>query len=102
MSEPILVTAPRPRSLASIFNFLGIVAIHFGTVVAFTRGFSWKLVLLALATYWIRMFAITGVYHRYFAHRSYKTSRAFQLFLAILGCSATQKGPLWWAGTHRI
>ena len=47
------------------------------------------------------MFGITGGYHRYFAHKSYKTSRAFQFVLAWLACSATQKGPLWWAGTHR-
>ena len=29
-----------------------------------------------LALYFIRMFAITGFYHRYFSHRSFKTSRA--------------------------
>ena len=49
----------------------------------------------------LRVFGITGGYHRYFAHKSYKTSRAFQFVLAFLGCSATQKGPLWWCGTHR-
>ena len=58
------------------------------------------LVLLA-ATFYARMFGITGGYHRYFAHKTYKTSRAFQLVLAVLGCSSTQKGPLWWAGNHR-
>ena len=47
------------------------------------------------------MFGITGGYHRYFAHRSYKTSRVFQFVLAWLGCSAVQKGPLWWAAHHR-
>ena len=40
-------------------------------------------------------------YHRYFAHRSYRTSRVFQFFMACLGCSALQKGPLWWAAHHR-
>ncbi len=58
------------------------------------------LILLA-ATYLVRMFGITGVYHRYFSHRSYKTSRPMQFLLACLGCSAMQKGPLWWAGHHR-
>jgi stearoyl-CoA desaturase (delta-9 desaturase) len=47
------------------------------------------------------MFGITGGYHRYFSHRSYKTSRFFQFCLAWLGCSALQKGPLWWASHHR-
>lgn len=47
------------------------------------------------------MFGITAGYHRYFSHRAYKTSRWFQFVLAWLGCSALQKGPLWWASHHR-
>jgi len=47
------------------------------------------------------MWAITAGYHRYFAHRSFKTSRAFQFVLAFLGTSAVQNGPLWWASWHR-
>jgi stearoyl-CoA desaturase (delta-9 desaturase) len=47
------------------------------------------------------MFAITGVYHRYFSHRSYDTSRVFQFLLALLGTTAAQKGPIWWASHHR-
>jgi stearoyl-CoA desaturase (delta-9 desaturase) len=47
------------------------------------------------------MFAITGAYHRYFSHRSYKTSRFFQFILALLGASSGQKGPIWWASHHR-
>ncbi|WP_437895040.1 acyl-CoA desaturase [Sorangium sp. So ce124] len=81
---------------------LGIAAIHVGTVVAILRGATWKLAALAVATYFVRMFAITAVYHRYFSHRSYKTSRGLQFLLALLGTTATQKGPLWWGGTHRV
>jgi len=57
---------------------------------------------LLLATFFGRIFFITGAYHRYFAHKTYKTSRAFQFFLGFMGCSALQKGPLWWAGHHRV
>ena len=57
--------------------------------------------LLCAACYGARMFGITAGYHRYFAHRSYKTSRPFQFVMACLGCSALQKGPLWWAAHHR-
>ncbi|WP_437981804.1 acyl-CoA desaturase [Sorangium sp. So ce117] len=81
---------------------LGITAIHVGTVIAILRGATWKLAALAAATYVVRMFAITAVYHRYFSHRSYKTSRGLQFLLALLGTTATQKGPLWWGGTHRV
>jgi stearoyl-CoA desaturase (delta-9 desaturase) len=58
--------------------------------------------ILCGVLYVVRMFGITGGYHRYFSHRSYKTSRVFQFVLAWLGCSALQKGPLWWAGHHRL
>jgi stearoyl-CoA desaturase (delta-9 desaturase) len=47
------------------------------------------------------MFGITGAYHRYFSHRTYKVGRFTQFCLALLGTSATQKGPLWWAAHHR-
>jgi stearoyl-CoA desaturase (delta-9 desaturase) len=95
------VTAPLPRSAGWYLNLLGIVGIHALFVVALARGATWRLALLALALYLVRMFAVTAAYHRYFSHRSYKTSRLFQLALAFLGTTATQKGPLWWASTHR-
>jgi hypothetical protein len=47
------------------------------------------------------MFFVTGAYHRYFSHRSYKTSRWFQFVLA-LGATFTGKRPLWWAAHHRV
>jgi stearoyl-CoA desaturase (delta-9 desaturase) len=47
------------------------------------------------------MFAVTAGYHRYFSHRSFKTSRAFQFVLALLAQSSTQKSVLWWAAIHR-
>lgn len=67
----------------------------------FGTGVSTTALVLCGVTFWARVFGITAGYHRYFAHKSYKTSRAFQLVLAVLGASATQKGPLWWAGLHR-
>jgi stearoyl-CoA desaturase (delta-9 desaturase) len=67
----------------------------------FLVPFAWRWALLAAALYVARMFAITAGYHRYFSHRTYRTSRAFQLVLAILGGTAAQKGALWWAAHHR-
>lgn len=76
-------------------------ALHAACLAAFWTGVSWQVLALCAATYTVRMFGITGAYHRYFSHRSYKTSRAFQFVLAWIGCSAAQKGPLWWAAHHR-
>jgi len=89
------------RNWIQWISMIGLIAIHVATVIAIARGTTWKLVIMALVTYWVRMFAITGGYHRYFSHRTYKTSRAFQFVLALLGVMSTQKGPLWWGSTHR-
>jgi stearoyl-CoA desaturase (delta-9 desaturase) len=62
---------------------------------------TWRLAGLTLAVYALQMFVITAGYHRYFAHRSYRASRAFQLALALLGTFTVQKGALWWAAHHR-
>lgn len=44
---------------------------------------------------------ITVGFHRYLSHHSFKTSRTFQFLLAMAGCTALQKGPLWWVIHHR-
>ena len=64
-------------------------------------GFSWKGAALAVFFYYARMFAVTGFYHRYFSHRTYRTSRWFQLVMAIWAQTSIQKGALWWAAHHR-
>lgn len=59
-------------------------------------------VAVCLALYGVRMFAITGFYHRYFSHKTFSTSRCHQFVWAVIGASATQRGPLWWAANHRM
>ena len=75
--------------------------IHLACGLAFWTGFSWVAAVALALTYGVRMFAITAGYHRYFSHRTFKTSRWFQFALAFLGAAALQKGPLWWAAHHR-
>src|SRR5438132_1439460 len=77
-------------------------ALHIGCIGIFFTSVHLVDWIMCGTLYFIRMFGITGGYHRYFAHKSYRTSRAFQFVMAWLGCSALQKGPLWWAGHHRL
>jgi stearoyl-CoA desaturase (Delta-9 desaturase) len=77
------------------------IFIHAGCLAAIFTSFSWWLPLIALALYYVRMFAITAFYHRYFSHRSFKTSRAWQFVMAVWGNTSMQRGPLWWASHHR-
>ena len=65
-------------------------------------GVSWPAVVACLGFYWMRVFFITGFYHRYFSHRTFQTTRVFQAVMALLGTLGIQKGPLWWAGHHRF
>ena len=80
---------------------LGFLAVHAAALGVFWIGFSWKGVVLCVASYYLRMFAITAGFHRYFSHRTYALSRVPQFLLAFLGQTAAQKGVLWWASNHR-
>jgi len=75
--------------------------VHLMAFGVFWVGVSPVAVGVCVLLYWVRMFAITGFYHRYLSHRSYKTSRWFQFVFALVGNSSVQKGPLWWAAHHR-
>ena len=91
--------APWARyGLVSVLVYWGI---HASCLFAFVTGVSGLDLALCLSLFYLRMFGITAGYHRYFAHRSYKTGRVFQFALAWIGCMAIQKGPLWWAAGHR-
>jgi stearoyl-CoA desaturase (delta-9 desaturase) len=76
--------------------------IHASCLLALVVGAPAPALWLFAITLVLRLLGITAAFHRYFAHRTYKTSRPFQLVLAVLGTMATQKGPLWWASHHRI
>jgi stearoyl-CoA desaturase (delta-9 desaturase) len=80
---------------------LGYWGIHAACLLVFFTEPSAANVTLLLGSVVVRMFGITAGYHRYFAHKTYRTGRVFQFVLALLGCSALQKGPLWWAAGHR-
>ena len=77
------------------------ILMHVACLAGFLTGTSVLALSLCGGCYLLQMAGITAGYHRYFSHRTYKTSRAFQFVLACLGCSAVQKGPLWWATQHR-
>jgi stearoyl-CoA desaturase (delta-9 desaturase) len=95
MQNSLEKTKGRPLSL-TLF-----VLISLTPIFAFFVPFSWDLVALAVALYFLRMFGITGAYHRYFSHNAFKTSRVMQFILGWIGAMAMQKGPIWWAAHHR-
>jgi len=77
------------------------IAVHVVCLAVVWVGWSPAAVAVALGLYVVRMFAVTGFYHRYFSHRTFSTSRTAQFVFAVLGASCAQRGPLWWAAHHR-
>lgn len=111
--HPVVTQAPPPRSppartrsarmarLGSWAMMLRVAAVHVGALGVFFVPFRWSMVALAVLVFFGMQFGFEGICHRYFAHRSYRTSRTFQLLLAVWGSATGQKGMLWWADTHR-
>ncbi|MEQ8471113.1 MAG: acyl-CoA desaturase [Marinoscillum sp.] len=95
-NEPRVLNKPKLKTEISftLMHLIPLAAIFTGVTL-----FDW---IVCVALYVFRMFWITGGYHRYFAHRSYKTSRWFQFVIAFMAQTSAQKGALWWAGHHRV
>lgn len=82
-------------------RILPFILLHLACLTVFWIDFSFIAITIAVMLYLLRMFAITGFYHRYFAHKAFKTSRPIQFIFAFLAATAAQRGPLWWASHHR-
>ncbi|MBU2913820.1 acyl-CoA desaturase [Reichenbachiella agariperforans] len=95
-------TSPRVLNKAKLKTEISFAIVHLLPLGALYTGattFDW---IVCAFLYFFRMFWVTGGYHRYFAHRSYKTSRFFQFIIAFMAQTSAQKGALWWAGHHRV
>lgn len=82
-------------------NTAAFILVHLAPLAAFWTGVTTTSVVLMITLYVVRMFGVTAGYHRYFSHRSFKTSRVGQFLFAFLAMSSTQKSVLWWAALHR-
>src|SRR6185436_8004295 len=98
---PATATAPQQSRRLRAASMAGFLVVHVAALGVFALGFSWKGIALCLGSYYLRMFAVTAGFHRYFSHRTYRLSRVPQFLLAVLGQTAAQKGVLWWASHHR-
>ncbi len=82
-------------------SLIGFIGLHIACFGAFWTGVPAEAVVLAVVLYVVRVFGITAGFHRYFSHRTYKTSRVFQFILALLGQMSLQRGVIWWSAKHR-
>lgn len=91
-------TSKRQYNLGTAIPF---ALCHLALVGIFFTGFTLPAVITCVALYFVRMWAITAGYHRYFSHRAFKAGRVFQFVLAFMAQTSAQKGVLWWAAHHR-
>jgi len=99
--EPMVNATPQLEDRIDWAGSIPFFLMHVAGFAAFFFSFDSTMFWLCLGSYYLRMFGVTGGYHRYFSHRSYKTSRFFQFVLAFLAQTSAQKGVLWWAAHHR-
>ena len=95
-------TVPQAEKKIDWLRTIPFIGLHLAVLFVFAVGWSPIALVIAIALYCIRMFAITGFYHRYFSHKAFRTSRLIQFLFAVIGASAVQRGPLWWAAHHRL
>ena len=91
----------KPGKEVDWLRVIPFVLLHVACLSVIWVGCSAFAIAVAIALYGLRMFAVTGFYHRYFSHKTFRTSRFGQFLFALLGASAAQRGPLWWAAMHR-
>lgn len=63
--------------------------------------FSWATLVLGLVWFALCGVAITGGYHRLFAHRSYKANALLRAFYLFFGAAGVQNSALKWSIDHR-
>jgi stearoyl-CoA desaturase (delta-9 desaturase) len=102
VSELQEVESPaRPRVELSWSALVAYALVHVACLGVFWTGIDHTSLVAFGVCYCVRLVGLTVSYHRYFAHRAFKTSRAVQLVLAVLGSLTMQGGVIWWAETHR-
>jgi stearoyl-CoA desaturase (delta-9 desaturase) len=92
----------RGRERTDWVSAVPFLAVHLAPIAALWVVVTWEAWVLCAALYAVRLFLVTAGYHRYFSHRSYRMGRVTQFVVAAGATTAAQKGPLWWAGHHRV
>jgi stearoyl-CoA desaturase (Delta-9 desaturase) len=101
LNKPRLRTADHPVRKIDWLGAWPFFLIHVLAFGAIWTGVTASAAICCAVLYVARMFLVTGFYHRYFSHKTFKTSRAFQFVIAFLTQTTAQKGVLWWAAHHR-
>ncbi len=88
-----------------VVNLAAVLIPLIGFVVAIVLlwgvAFNWVYLALLGGMYFMSSIGVTIGYHRYFTHRSFKTSKPVVAILAALGSMAVEGPVLQWVADHR-
>lgn len=105
MDSTVVVGSIPPVPQKRTIHWIGagpFIASHLAVLGAFWSGVTIEAALCGVVLLFTRAFAINAGYHRYFAHRTFKTGRVLQFLLAFWAQTSAQRGALWWAAHHRV
>lgn len=76
---------------------------YFFVVQALVAPIRCTLLFMVITFAWWQFYQVVahGLLHRFFSHRAFSASRPVTLVLGMIACIVGQRGPLWWASTHR-
>lgn len=89
------------RVLRIVISLGPLISVHLALVSLWFVPVTWTGLILLFIMTRVSGLGITVGFHRYLSHHAFKTSRWFQFVMAVAGCTALQKGPLWWVIHHR-
>ena len=70
-------------------------------LLALRRGVPAEAIAALLVSYVLTTLGVTIGFHRFFAHKAFRTSRPMQMLFVALGSMAMQGSLLYWVSTHR-
>jgi stearoyl-CoA desaturase (delta-9 desaturase) len=82
------------------FRAITIILAHLGCLGVFFAVPSWQAAVLGFSLYILLVFGVSGGYHRYFSHRSYRVGRTSQFLLAWLAQVSNEGGITTWVQIH--
>ena len=101
-SESIPLTSETlERTVQAISVGVPLLAVVAAGWLAWGGALNWSDLVVFGVMYVLTGLGITLGYHRLFTHRSFKTTRAVRVVLAVLGSMAVQGSVIEWAATHR-
>ncbi len=84
--------------ITNLIPFFGFIV---GIVLIFYWGIGWLEISMLASMYFITVIGLEVGFHRFFAHKSFETSNALMILLAISGSMCAQGPIVYWVANHR-